>query len=992
MALRKVKKTKIYTIPGSSSFVESLAEGLLSETNSAPEKLASITILLPTRRAGRSLCDAFLRLSGGHPLLLPRMIPLGDIEDDDLLITDWENANLISENCLGSTLAVPRLRRQLLLSRLIMARPDSSTTPGQAMLLAMELAKLLDQIHTERCDLSLLDKLVPDDFAVHWSITLEFLKLLTEVWPKVLIEEKATDPAIRRNLVLEARARQWMSKPPVGPIIAAGSTGSIPATADLLATIAGLPNGRIVLPGLDRQIPNDIWDKLIPQHPQYGMAQLLRHLGINRNEVIDWPMLSRTTAPPNRTVLINAALAPSHSNTEITMDKNNALLALEGITRINCPGPSEEAAVISLIMRHNLEVKDRTIALVTPDRRLARRVATELKRWEIKVDDTAGQPLAQTPAGVFLRLCAACVANRMEPITLLSLLKHPLTAMGMKLADCRRLTRALERRVLRGPRPAPGINTLREALQKNRPPEQKELDIFLDHLETMIAPLSNIFESTSLPLVQIVRAHCEVAETIATTDSKPGKNKLWTGEAGEIAATLMSELEQYADTFPNFQPSDYLTLFETSMTGYTVRPVYGTHPRLFIWGLLEARLQRADLMILGSLNEGSWPMDAAASPWMSRPMMARLGLTLSDRRIGLMAHDFVQALGAPQVVITRAEKISGTPTVPSRWLRLIDNQLLRLDLKNALKPQEPWLRWVAAIDGPFKSKKFTAPKPTPPIEARPKRLSVTQIETLIRDPYSIYARHVLRLKPLDPLNANPGAAERGVIIHHALDQFVKTFPNELPDMAEQQLLEIGEKFFRPSLIHPSVHAFWWPRFKRIATWFIANEFERRASGFSNVGTEKDGELIIEDTSPPFILSARADRIDHRADIGYTIIDYKTGRLPGKKEVEVGWNPQLPLEAAMLKQAAFSDIEPGPIGQLVYMRLSGGKRPGEERIIREHDLDNAITNALVGVTKLIHTFTNPTTPYLSQPRPQFLNRFGDYDHLARVKEWRGRRKL
>ena len=981
----------IFTIPNSNSFVDSLALGLLKETSSTPEKLAAITILLPTRRAGRSLRDAFLRICQGRPLLLPRMIPLGDMEDDDLLIAGWESMDLVGDNSLSLTLAMPRLRRQLLLSRLIMARSDNSATPGQAMLLAMELAKLLDQIHTERCNLSSLEQLAPDDFAEHWGITLEFLKLLTEVWPKLLASEHTIDPAVRRNLLLEARARQWLETPPTGPVIAAGSTGSIPATADLIATIANLPDGRIVLPGLDREATDDIWDNLNPQHAQYGMAKLISHLGISRTDVIDWPILSNITAPPNRTLIINAALAPAKSTTQITMDKNAASLALKGITRIDCPGPSEEAATIALIMRRNLQIAGRTIALVTPDRGLARRVASELGRWKIKIDDSAGKPLAQTPTGTLLRLCTACIADRMGPVTLLALLKHPLTAIGMELAECRRLTRLLERLVLRGPRPAPGMNNLRKALEEAKPKGQGQLQVFLQRVQTAMQPLSDIFEYSSAPLAKIVQAHTEMAERLTTTNLVPGKDNLWTKEAGEIAATLMSELEQYADAFPDFQPCDYPALFETTLIGYTVRPRYGNHPRLFIWGLLEARLQRTDLMILGSLNEGSWPLEAPVSPWMSRPMIAKLGLTLPERRIGLTAHDFVQGMGASQVILTRAERISGAPTVPSRWLRLIDNQLERLGLGNALEPEDPWLDWTAAMDKPSGPRAVSPPKPAPLVEARPKRLSVTQIETLIRDPYSIYARHVLRLKPLDLLQADPGAAERGTIIHQALDEFTRTFPDKLPKTAERHLMEIGERIFRSCLTRPGVQALWWPRFKRIAHWFIANEYDRRNSGFRILATETKGELEITDTCPAFILNARADRIDHKTS-DYTIIDYKTGAPPSKKQVEVGWSPQLPLEAAMLERGAFFDVDPGPVSQLVFMRLSGGKQAGEEIAIKTDNLDELIGHALSGVTKLVHKFADPNTPYLSQPRPQFLNRFGDYDHLARVKEWRGRRKL
>lgn len=426
------------------------------------------------------------------------------------------------------------------------------------------------------------------------------------------------------------------------------------------------------------------------------------------------------------------------------------------------------------------------------------------------------------------------------------------------------------------------------------------------------------------------------------------------------------------------------------MMGRVVRPRFGTHPRLFIWGLLEARLQRTDLIILGSLNEGTWPPEAQANPWMSRPMMEAFGLPLPERHVGLTAHDFVQALGAPEVVLTRAERVGGTPTVPSRWLRRMDNLLERLGLSLALQPADPWLDWVGALDRPGAPRPAPPPRPTPPADARPNQLSVTRIETLVRDPYAIYAGNILKLRTLDPLQADPGAAERGSIVHDALDRFIKAFPDDLPADAERQLLEIGNEVFQSHLTRPGVRALWWPRFQRIAQWFVTNERRRREQGFRTVSTETTGKLEIDGFGQQFTITARADRIDYRADVGYAVIDYKTGAPPTAKQVEAGWNPQLPLEAAMVEAGNFPDLDPAPTAQLVYMRLSGGRQPGEERVLKVN-VPDVVSETVVGVTKLVQKFEDPATPYLSQPRPQFLNRFGDYDHLARVKEWRGRRR-
>lgn len=983
------RTAKVYTIPAGWPFVDALADGLRDIAGGMPEGLAAITVLLPTRRAARALREAFLRQSAGRALLLPRMMPLGDMDDDELLIGAASGNDGPGAAALELAPAIPGLRRHMMLARLIMARPDNPASPEQAMYLAVELARLLDQVHTERLDFAALADLVPAEFAAHWQLTLDFLKLITELWPSLLADENTFDPAERRNALLAARTRQWRAAPPTDPVIAAGSTGSIPATADLLEVVAGLPAGAVVLPGLDRDAPDAVWQSLGPSHPQFGMARLIAHLGVERGEVADWPATPGDVTPAARATLINRALAPAAAGTPPLPDAATAAQALNGIERIDCPGPAEEAMVIALIMRRQLETPGKTAALVTPDRGLARRVAAALRRWELEIDDSAGMPLAETALGAFMRLCVDTVATGLRPVALLALLKHPLTGLGMRRAECRRLARALEIAVLRGPAPAAGIQGLRDALAALAKPVPA-LTPFVDVLEAALTPLQAAMNAKTQPLAALVQAHMAVLETLAATDAESGAEALWRGDAGEMAVRFLNDLETAAEAFPKLASADYAQLFEAAMAARVVRPSFGAHPRLFIWGLLEARLQRPDLIVLGGLNEGTWPPEAASSPWMSRPMMAAFGLPAPERRLGLTAHDFVQGLGAGEVVITRAERAGGAPTVPSRWLRRLDNLLQQLGQADALTPKAPWLAWAAALDQPAEPRPVSPPRPTPPLAARPKRLSVTRIETWIRDPYSVYAGTILGLRPLDPLQADPGAADRGSIIHDALERFIAAYPDDLPDDAERRLVDIGREVFDNLMARPGVRALWWPRFRRIAAWFVANEQRRRAAGFTIAATETNGKMQIEGLKAPFTVTARADRIDHRADVGYAVIDYKTGTAPTAKMVAAGWNPQLPLEAAMLQNGGFSDLDAGATAQLVYMKLSGGRVPGNESVLKL-DVAETIDKARLGVTKLVHKFEDEATPYLSQPRPQFLNIYGDYDHLARVKEWRGGRR-
>lgn len=974
---------KVFTIAAGLPFVDVLAAGIRQRAGDDPAALAGATVLVPTQRSRRSLAEAFLRQSVGQALLLPRIIALGDMDEDEVLFSGGvgDSTDLSGQDVLRVPEAASGLERQLLLTKLVLARDDAS--PDQAANLGLELARLLDQVLTQRLSFDNLGSLVPDEYADHWRDTLEFLTILTEVWPGVLEEINAIDAAERRNRLFDAQGQAWAANPPPSPVIAAGSTGSIPATADLLAIVAQMKDGAVVLPGLDMDATDEAWAALEEHHPQFGMARLLAHLGVERNEIQPWQAPGFDAVTPARTRLIQAALTPAGIEPPPLPDNKATESALKGVTRIPCPTPREEAAVIALIMRQTLETPEKTAALVTPDRGLARRVAAELARWNIDIDDSAGVPLTQTPPGAFLRLTARMVSDDLAPVSLLAALKHPLAAGGFDTATLRAMVRALETAILRGPRPASGIKGLLAAGKASQ-----ELETFLNCLQTLIQPFAKVMNGGAGSFSDILTAHVKMAEALATTDNLDGAQRLWAGDAGEAAMKFVAELNGAAKDLDGVNGADYPPLLDTLMAGRVVRPRFGRHPRLHIWGLLEARLQQADVMILGGLNDDTWPPEAKASPWMSRPMLKKFGLPGPERHIGQTAHDFAQAFAAPHVVLTQSVRVDGTPTVASRWLLRLDSLLEKNGIENGFTSPEPWLAWAQALDKPDQSRPVSEPRPTPPLNARPRKLSVTQVEHWIRDPYTIYARHILDLKPLPPIDDEPGAADRGIIIHDVLHEFLERYRDTLPAGADKRLLEIGRDVFNQSQVPPGVDAFWWPRFERIAAWFIGYEKDRREAGFHNLAGEIKGRMVLDGPAGPFTLTARADRIDHRADIGLSIMDYKTGTPPSAPQVNAGFSPQLPLEAAIAQSGGFEKLNAGVVAQLVYLSLSGGQKPGEEKELKL-DVAETINDALKGLGDMIAQYDDPDMPYLSQPRPMLLKYPGDYDHLARILEWRGR---
>jgi ATP-dependent helicase/nuclease subunit B len=957
----------VYSIPAGESFVDALARQLLRETADEPMRLADMLILLPTRRACRALQEGFLRASDGKPLLLPRLQPLGDDDEEEM-----------SGDGIELPPAVPPLQRRLLLTRLVLhlggGRGGHAPSPDQAARLADELGRLLDQVQTEELSFSQLANLVPDELARHWQITLDFLTILTEHWPIILAQYGWMDAATRRNRLLTARAEAWAADPPPFPILAAGSTGSQPATARLLAAIARLPHGRLVLPGLDRRLTEGEQRQLDHTHPQYSLLQLVRSLDLAPAEIPLWPGCAETP----RAAWVAEALRPAATTEDWRhLDPAEAVAAFEGVERLDCPGPREEAAAIALMMREVLETPAKRAALVTPDRALARRVAAELGRFDIEIDDSAGRPLTVTPPGSFLALTARMVAEDFAPHATLAALKHPLAQGGLAPGQFKARVRRLERRALRGPRPAPGIAGMAALCGQD-----EELVGWLGHLARLAAPLAALMEQKTPSLAALLAAHLALAEGLASTPQEPGGAELWRHDSGQAAHRFAADLAEAAGALPEMEGRHYPGLIEQLMDQITVRPSYGGHPRLAIWGPLEARLQQADLLILGGLNEGSWPPDPAADPWMSRPMRSRFGLAPPERRIGLAAHDFAQGICAPKVVLTRAVRSGGAPTVPSRWL-------LRLDalLRRRAWPATPWLGWAAALDQAAQVAEVRPPAPKPPVAARPRELPVTAIELWMRDPYGLYAQRILRLRALDPIDADPAARDYGSAVHGALERFLKLYPRgPLPADALQRLIEIGRESLAEVAARPGLWAFWWPRFESIAAWVVDKEQARRGQ-LRESFVEIEGSVELAAPAGRFVLTAKADRIDRLADGTLGIIDYKTGAPPSAKEVAAGFAPQLPLEAMIARHGGFAAVGKAEVSSLLFWRLKGGLDGGEERSAGKN-VAELTDQAFLGLAELVRRFDDESTPYEARPHPDRAPKYSDYGHLARLTEWSG----
>lgn len=1010
----------VLTIPASRPHLVTLAEAIMAGAvipgwpdHGDPLSLASGTILLPNRRACRTMLAALTALSGGRPMLLPRIAPIGDVDEDEFAFADPDPLDLLGVETIPPAIAA--LDRQLMLATLVRRWAETvdravvrltpeeqlivSTTTSDALSLAADLMRLMDQVATERVAWSGLDQVVTEGLDQFWAMTRSFLEIATRHWPDLLTGLGLSEPAVRRDRMIAAETLRLAASP--GPIVAAGSTGSILATRELLKTVALHPRGALVLPGLDRTMDAASWAAIAGEggakahgHPQYGLKRLIDHVGIAAEEV-------RELAPPaphGREALISDVMRPAATTDVWHLSRAAATPeALAGLTVIEAQAERDEALAVALVLREVAEDVTKTAALVTPDRALARRVMAELARWNVAVDDSGGRPLAASAAATVARLAVGLALDDPAPAALLALAAHPAIDLGLEEERLAHAVAALELLVFRGLRPQGGLAGYVAAAERMAPKQgpgtdpldplaRVSLDAIADARSVMsllfqaLRPIAEPFQGAQPTLAELSLRLMEALSALKLRPDAEG--------TGECLGLLERASRGAAQDF-FLKTGDFPAVLDALMATEIVRVPAEPGARIRILGLPEARLLTVDTVVMAGLVEGSWPGEPKLDPWLNRAMRATFGIDPPERRIGLAAHDFCQLLGTSRVVLSRAAKAGGVPTVASRWVQRLAAVLGREAWASLRAKGDQVLALAHELDRPETVTPAPRPQPAPPLEFRPARLSVTEIETFQRDPYAIYARHVLKLRPLEDLDQEPGAAERGTLIHDALADYAKAIETDgMPADPAATLIAIGREKFAEYWADPNVRAVWWPRFQAIARWFVADDAARRVD-LQKVHVELKGRMEWETPAGRrFALTARADRIELRADGLLDVLDYKTGAPPSNPQVNSGLSPQLPLEAAIARSGGFEGVPATPVGGLTYVKLGGREPAGEVRPV-EADAGTAtlVDDTEAALKGLIAAFENPAQGYVSWAIPQFASgRSNDYAHLARVKEW------
>ena len=962
MSERAAERPAVFTIPTHRSFADSLVAGLLARHGRDPLSLASGRILLPNNRAVRAVTEAFVRASGGG-LILPRLIPVGDPELDERIGGALDPA----DDPEPLPPAIEPTERMLRLASIIHGEGSA-----EAFRMAADLARTLDTLLIEEVDPARLRSAVEEtsELATHWEHSLAKLQLIFETWPQILAELGAIDLAEKRNQLLRRLAERWKTRPPPGFTVAAGITTAAPAVAVLMRRISRMRDGTVILPGLwlSNILPDEEWDALGPDetgrgettHPQFHLKLLLDRMGVGRGEVRSWRHSGAGASSPARSrAVANAMAAPHFSHKWESL--RPAERRLSGIRLAELPDPAAEAQAIALAMREALETQGRTAALVTPDRQLAARVSALLKRWGIDADDSAGMPLSSTPAGTLLLGIASAAAEELAPVVLLALLKHPLVGGEgeERLAWLDRI-RSLDL-ALRGPRPPAGLAGLDSRFaEKGQSRAWAGARARVDGLDRILRE--------PLPLSRLAAELATAAEALAG-------DAPWRGPAGRMAAELLAELES-SQSAAQLQVSaaDAVPLLRQLLDQQSVRPPYGGHPRIFIWGLLEARLQRADFIILGGLNEGVWPALPAPDPWLPPKVRAALGMPGLEWRIGLAAHDFASALGAPDVLITRARRDSRSPTVASRFL-------LRLDAMSGGLPRDTRLQALTRmLDDPGPARPVTRPAPAPPAEQRPERILVTAVDRLRADPFAFYAQTILNLRRQDPVDADHTAAWKGTAVHAALQQWL-----EHDGCDPAKLRPRAERLLQDEAIHPMLRALWAPRLLEAIDWIAGLESNNQAEGRRPLKAEADGEAAVAGVT----VYGRADRIDRLSDGSLAIIDYKTGQPPSQKAVKEGFALQLGLLGLIGRAGGFEGVSGDPTAfeywSLARYRGQFGRLMQPDKDMQAGEfLDHAYRNFAKAVTD----YLTGSEPFTAKLNPAYAP-YGDYDQLMRLEEWYGR---
>lgn len=975
--------TRVYSVPLGEDFCDATVAYIMAQSGDDPLAITGTTLLLPNNRAIKAMTEAFVRrVSPG--LLLPKLVAIGDLALDESL---GPILDPLSDDGIVWPVISPTNRMLLLADLVVKHRPkDKAVSAAESLRLARKLRDMIDELEIEQVDFDSFETLnTITDLSEHWQSAYGQISKILPAYRTELARLELLGPAERRNILLDRFEKRLRENPPATPLIAAGITTSAVAVSRLLRRMARLPNGTVILPGVDMNMPDADWDALRPAdndegvarprrnvevHPQFHLRLLLDRMAIRRDEVT--PLRVAGAIAVERTITDIFCL-PEQSTQwrELPLDRKT----LPHLNLIEAEDSAQEAKIIAVRVRKALETPGYRTAIITPDREIAVRVASQLRRWGILVDDSAGKPLLQSPEGALILALANALARRFRATDVLEIAKHPLVHMGADRLEWLTFARLLDSTV-RGPSPGIGLYAYDAKIAELGD------DAFSAWWTDFAALLQSLDDSAKGGLGSIWAAMQAIADRLTG-------GQIWKGAAGRELARAWSEISECNFAAVLLDDNSAIPAILTELlSGAVVRPPYGGHPRVAIYGLLEARLQQADLVICAGLNETTWPQISQPDPWLAPAIRRQLGLATLDRNIGLSAHDLATALGAKDVVLTRARRDRSGPTVASRFL-------LRIKALLGTQLQIDGLTPILAghLDAAKETQKFASrPKPVPSAEQRRVKISVTDFDQLKSDPYSFYAKRVLRLQALDGVDAQPDHKWRGILVHDILEKWF-----EHDGCVPEKLMARADALLTNDALDPILRTLWQPRIAAGFRW-IAAETQRLR--------DEDGRvLLVAEKKGKFELlgiqiTGVADRIDAAADGSLVIIDYKKGSPPKPKQIMAGYALQLGLMGLMAERGTIKGVQGKALGFEYWSlgRASGSTSFGH--IV--HASATKLSDKKIAADEFVNFITGQAEDALrrwilgdeaftAKLHPEFSN-YTDYDQLMRLQEWDGRQPI
>jgi len=967
-----------------------MAAGLLSKFDtSGASSLDKTTIILPTEGARTGLLEALAKQNSESALLLPNIYIFNDSLPSTNPRQDGDLDRLLPANYFPQRMPISPTQRNLLLGALIQQwrKADPKTNLNsfyQSLKIASSLAKLVDELQASNVGYSYLENLPTLEQASHWAGINMFLKILADQWPAILRENSLDDPFLYDRRVAERLILHWTKIPPKNPIIAAGFVGNVPYISKLLSVISNLPTGHIIVPSLDRGLEQEIWTNLSEEHPQYAIKRLLIRLRIEYKSVVEWFSNFHRSSPPKRQLFLHTTTGRCGDKRSIAPNLKFDRGAVAGLSTITCPNKMQESKVIALVIKQFLTTNKGNVSLITSDSQLSKQVSIELRRWRLNLRPPLRRNLRVSPSTRFLQLVASMACSEVSPVSLLSVLKHPMCSGHTSPVLFKDAVKQLELKCLRGIRPQPGFSGIIASL-KITSEEDKWLLKWLYQVNKTSRRFCTLVASNNVALKTLLNAHLSFSTWLCQAEDTPATAIPWTTRDDKAVYQHLKTLGDILEGSMVVDGKEYSDIFQTLLSDVAITEQTYNKSSIYTCTPRDAVFQTMGLNILAGMNEDFWPSQSKGGGWLSNPMRQSIGLPSAGAIKGISTLEFHQCFGAPQVVLTRSKKWNGVATTPSFHFSRLKSTLERANLYQSVDQSTHWNALAQQLDleGPSVMKS-QRPAPRPPLSARPRSLSATQIEQWMRDPYSIFVSMILQIRPLRPVDAKLRPVDYGQMVHSALENFVERHPTTLPSDALEELLEFGRAAFAFVRLRPEFFAFWWPRFERSAAYFIEQEMKTRPYHASS-HTEVTGSAIIDLPTGKFTLTAKADRINLRRDGTIDIIDYKTGTPSTPQQILTGTKPQLLLEAVIALHGSYQDINTRQLNSLVSLRLNGGFPAGQYQSI-EDGITSRATQFLSKLTDLIGTFDDKMTPYYCVPNSDFPPRYNEFKHLSRMEEW------